>query len=196
MEQMRQFAFTGHYPVFRDRIVSPIYVSSPEEGCPIGVKAKAAWDTGSSATLVSRRVADLLSLPYDGRAVELRSGLGGKGYGSAATARMKIMLGSASITMQVLVLDKPYSDMDCDVLLGLDFMMQGDLSITHDGEQLVLSFTYPPIGIPVDYTEFVPRMVPGTAVERVADLDSDGNERFRRNLILDDYFSGEMKQSD
>lgn len=188
MKQSCQFAFSGRFPAFRNRLVSPLYVGSPDSGNPVGVKVKAVWDTGASLTVVSSRLASMLCLPSLGRTKALGA------FGSSAScdksrARLAVVLGSESIVIDVMVADMPHSDPDCDILLGLDFITLGDFALTFDGGQLMMSFTYPPLDIPVDYTQLSPRIIPGTMVDSVDDLDSDGNERFRRRLIADQYFN-------
>lgn len=188
MSNKAHFAFTGRFPVFRNRIVSPLYVSSPDAGSPVGVKVKAVWDTGASCSIVTRRVAEMLRLPQRGGAT-LRGPLGSSGNVARSSARVMVALGSNSIPLDVVIADMAHSDIDCDVLLGLDFITLGDFTITHDGELLAMSFTYPPADIPVDYCNIIPGIIPGTVTETVDDLDSDGNERHRRRLMLGDYFS-------
>ena len=58
-----------------------------------------------------------------------------------------------------------------------------------------MSFTYPPINAPIDFSTLVPRLIPNTVSETVEDLDSDGNERFRRNMIVGRYFE-ESKENE
>lgn len=195
MNNTAQFAFTGYFPVFRDRIVCPLYIGSPDEGNPVGLKVKSVWDTGASVSIVSNRVADMLNL-HKGSPRRMCSAFGSEVSCPRSEAKVKIVLGSQSIHLDVLVAELPHSDIDCDILLGLDFITLGDFAFTHDGRQLLMSFTYPPIDAPIDYSKLVPRLIPGTITETVDDLDSDGNERFRRNLIVGNYFeeSIEAKQ--
>ena len=194
MPASSQFAFTGYFPVFRDRIVCPLYIGSPDEGNPVGLKVKSVWDTGASVSIVSNRVADMLNL-HKGPVKRMRGAFGSEVSCPRSEAKVKIVLGTQSILLNVLVAELPHSDVDCDILLGLDFITLGDFAFTHDGEQLLMSFTYPPINAPIDFSTLVPRLFPNTVSETVEDLDSDGNERFRRNMIVGRYFE-ESKENE
>lgn len=188
MTNTSQFAFTGRFPVFRGRVVSPLYIGSPVEGNPRGIKVKAVWDTGASMSLVSKEVADLLKLPV-GESSEIRGAFDSKCNCPKSVARLMIVLGAQTITHNVQVAERPHCDLDCDVVLGLDFITLGDFALSHDGKQLLMSFTFPPINVPLDFASMVPRLIPHTFFDTEEDVDSDGNEQFRRELIVDSYFA-------
>ena len=104
-------------------------------------------------------------------------------------ARICIVLGGARILLDVGIDEAPNTDPDCDITLGLDFITQGDFAITHDGQQLALSFCYPPIGAPTDFTKIIPRIHIGPVETESCEIDEkNAIEARRRGLIMLDYF--------
>lgn len=190
MEQIdsRPYAFTGYFPVYRGRIVSDILLCPPEAGNPNAVRVRAMWDTGCSQTIISQRVADFLTLRRTGSRV-FRSPIGGRAVSNVAEAKVCILLGAARIKLEVGIIDKPNSDLDCDVTLGLDFITMGDFAFTHNDAQLVLSFCYPPLKCPTDFTVLAPLFSAGKPELEVCDIDeSNAVECRRRGLIMLDYY--------
>lgn len=190
MEQneSRPYAFTGHFSTFRGRIVSDILLCSPDSGNPNSVHVRAMWDTGCSQSIVSRRVAEFLSLRSNGQ-LTFRSPFGGSRVCSLAETCICIVLGGARVNITVGIADDPCPDLDCDVVLGLDFITLGDFALTHDDEQIVLSFCYPPAGAPIDYSILTPRCSNEPVVIESCTIDeSNAVESRRRGLIMLDYY--------
>lgn len=179
----KPYAFTGHFSMFRNRIVSDILLCSPEEGNPNSVRVRALWDTGCSKTLVSRRVADFLNLPAGGTML-FRSALGVSKSCELNQAKVCVVLGGARVNLEVGVNEHPNSDPDCDVTLGLDFITQGDFAISHDDEQLVLSFCYPPLNAPILYDRWSREFRNDSVVESIEVNEMDAVESRRRQLIM------------
>lgn len=188
MSDNTPYAFTGRFTLFRNRIVSDVLLCSPSEGNTNAIRIRALWDTGCSHSIVSARAAEFLQLPVDGR-MQFRSPFGGVALCDMAVARICVVLGAAKIPLRVGISTKPNSDPDCDITLGLDFITQGDFALSHDGEQLALSFCYPPIGSPVDFTFLAPRLI-GQHVETLEQVinESDAVESRRRSLSMLDSF--------
>ncbi len=182
------YAFTGRFPFYRGRIVSDILLCSPETGNPNAIRIRALWDTGCNNSIVSKRAADFLMLKPSGERM-FRTPFGISRMKKMAEAEICIVLGGCRILLNVGIDDSPNSDPDCDITLGLDFITQGDFAITHDGQQLALSFCYPPIGAPTDFTKIIPRIHIGPVETESCEIDEkNAIEARRRGLIMLDYF--------
>ena len=182
------YAFTGSFPLYRGRIVSDIYLCSTEEGNPNAIRIRALWDTGCSNSIISKRAADFLSLKPVGK-LSYRTPFGGAALKSITEAKICVVLGGCRIPLSVGIDDTPCSDPDCDITLGLDFITQGDFAITHDGQRLVLSFCYPPISYPTDFTVILHRVSNVKVETETCEInENDTIEQRRRGLIMLDYF--------
>lgn len=198
MDLRYAFAFTGRFPIFRGRIVSYIHIISPDKGNRRGMTVKALWDTGSSETIISSRIADALKLKVSGSRV-LKTSLGASAVCGKVRAAVCVLLGSFPLEIDAIVSDNPNSDDDCEVTLGLDFITQGDFAVSHDGGQLLFSFAYPPL-FPVNYTEFLPKVNPDALVEECEDVDSDDEVKFKEQskfekMMMDSYLDQLDKMS-
>lgn len=181
------YAFTGRFTMFRGRIVSDIILCSPDEGNPNAIRIRALWDTGCSKTIISKRAADFLDLPGAGSIV-YKSPFGGANPCELRQAKVCIVLGAARLPLDVGVNDKPNSDLDCDITLGLDFITQGDFALTHDDQQLILSFCYPPLDAPIFYDKWSKKFRPESEVESIVINEKRAVESRRRQLIMLDYY--------
>ncbi len=182
------YAFTGRFPFYRGRIVSDVILCSPEEGNPNAIRIRALWDTGCNNTIVSKRAADFLGLKTAGQR-SFRTPFGATSLKKMAAAEICVVLGGCRILLNVGVDDTPCSDPDCDITLGLDFITQGDFAITHDGQRLVLSFCYPPVGYPTDFTAILPRFSNVEVTTEMCDVNErDAVEFRRRGLVMLDYY--------
>ena len=150
------FAYTAHFPIYRDRIASIVHISSMRDGAKHPMPFKCLWDTGASLSLVSPRVAELLKLHVMDETVIIRSGLGAKSEVNMRIAFLHIVLGAIPLKLKVGVVDKPSSDDDIDAVLGMDLISQGSFAISYEGGQLLFSFCYPPAPMPIDFAQMLP----------------------------------------
>lgn len=188
MPKVKPYAFTGRYIMFRNRIVSDVWLCSPDDGNTNATKIRALWDTGCSHSIVSKRVADFLTLPAVG-VNKFRTSFGEVGVCEMAMVKVCVVLGAERLVIECGVDEKPNSDLDCDLTLGLDFITQGDFAITHDDEQLVLSFCYPPISTPTDYATIVPKLSSELVATSVCVINEESAvENNRRKLIMLDHY--------
>ena len=189
MDSTQPYAFTGRFTTFRNRIVSDVWLCPPGAGNNNAAKIRALWDTGCSHTIVSKRVADFLNLPAAGTRI-YHSPFGGRHTCELKLAKICVVLGAARLEIEVGVDEQPSSDPDCDITLGLDFITRGDFALTHDGLQLVLSFCYPPVEAPADFTLIAPRIHSGPVLTESCVVDeTDAAEHHRRELIMLAYFT-------
>lgn len=184
------YAFTGRFSTFRDRIVSDILLCSPDEGNPNSIRIRAIWDTGCSCSVVSSRVADFLRLKLGAKRT-FRTPFGGAALKSMSEAKICVVLGGSRITLAVGVDDKPNSDLDCDITLGLDFISQGDFAITHTPSgRLCLSFCYPPVGAETDFALIAKKFSKDQVVADEVEInESHAVECNRRKMIMLDYYA-------
>lgn len=186
--QERPYAFTGRFNMFRGRIVSEIVICSPDDAELVSTRIRALWDTGCSQSIISKRVADFLRLQPDNKQ-QFRSPFGGTAGCDVANVRLCVVLGGIRIPIDAAINTKPNSDPDCDITLGLDFITMGDFAISHLGESLFLSFCYPPVGAPTDFTLIAPRLLKEHVLAECAEIDeSSAVESNRRKLIMMDYW--------
>lgn len=183
------YAFTGRFTMFRNRIVSDIILCSPDEGNPNAIRVRALWDTGCSNSVISSRTAEFLRLKL-GRTLMFRTAFGGQGLKPLAESKICVVLGGMRIPLEVGVDEKPNTDPDCDITLGLDFISQGDFAFTHTSSgRLCLSFCYPPVGAETDFTliatKFSQEKVVADEVEINESAEVEGN---RRKLLMLDYY--------
>lgn len=186
--QEHPYAFTGRFNMFRGRIVSEIVICSPDDAELVSTRIRALWDTGCSQSIISKRVADFLRLQPDNKQ-QFRSPFGGTAICDVAKVRLCVVLGGIRIPIDAAINTKPNSDPDCDITLGLDFITMGDFAISHLGESLFLSFCYPPVGAPTDFTLIAPRLLKEHVLAECAEIDeSSAVESNRRKLIMMDYW--------
>lgn len=186
--QEHPYAFTGRFNIFRGRIVSEIVICSPDDAELVSTRIRALWDTGCSQSIISKRVADFLRLQPDNKQ-QFRSPFGGTAGCDVANVRLCVVLGGIRIPIDAAINTKPNSDPDCDITLGLDFITMGDFAISHLGESLFLSFCYPPVGAPTDFTLIAPRLLKEHVLAECAEIDeSSAVESNRRKLIMMDYW--------
>ncbi len=136
-----------------EAIVLAIYTNASVLGLPLDIleddgqplifstqPIKALWDNGATHTAISNRLAAHLQLPSeDFTRVSTANGL-------IRVPVYVIQLGLPNnfIFEEVEVVEFAYSDDDdCDLIIGMDIMTQGDLSITNFEGRTVFSFRIP-----------------------------------------------------
>lgn len=164
------FAYTGRFPVFRDRIVSTVKIASDGSGMVSSAEVRCLWDTGASFSLLSKSVADCLGLEPSDDIIPARGPFGASRVLGCKYAYVFLVLGAIPVRVRVAIDERPCSEDDCPLVLGLDFITKGDFALTHDGQQLMFSFCYPPV-MPLDFTDILPRLGldPATSVCEASD---------------------------
>lgn len=189
MEMNTSFAFSATFPIFRNRIISIVEVSAGYNNDGKALKCRCLWDTGASLSLITSSAADALGLKIAEGQTRIRSGLGAETSVAYRTAFLHVVLGAIPVKLKVGVIDKPSSDDDIDMVLGLDFITKGSFAISYDAGLLMFSFCYPPTPFPVDFTDMLPRigLHPITATcegpDNMEPVDSD-NLRESYNLYI------------
>lgn len=104
-------------------------------------KVSVKWDTGATICFISRNLANRLDLhPECSMPVSSFSGVGDCLYDVVAISLMQG--GDCLIVLAAIVDDFPHSD--CDMLIGMNLISQGDLYIAADFESMKLRLTFKP----------------------------------------------------
>lgn len=123
--------------------------------------------------------------------------LGGTKVCDVTKVKICVVLGGIRVPIEVAINCEPNSDPDCDITLGFDFITMGDFAISHDGEALVLSFCFPPVGAPTDFTYISSVMSKEPVMTEYKEIDeSSAVEANRRKLVMIDYWSNLSKKGD
>ena len=99
----------------------------------------ALWDTGASQSCISNRLADALNLEADGYIDAATA----TGIVELAVYTVHLVLPSRIVFQSIQVIEFIYTDDDCDLIIGMDIMTQGDLAMTNLEGRTVFSFRIP-----------------------------------------------------
>ena len=141
---------TKSYGKRQDAIVTDCYVVMPEgvmdsNGNRLYCKIEnAAWDTGATNTIISPEIVNVLGLTPSGRCEV--SAYGGVMEANTYTIDLCFDNGYKIANLQVLGGDAD-SELDYDVLIGMDVITKGDFCVSTVNEQTVFSFRMPAEGI-------------------------------------------------
>jgi len=119
-----------------EKIVTPVRVEDIEgrrffEGT-------ALWDTGAACTCIAKCVADALkldTLPFGQMVTPI-------GVKPCDVGAILVFPGNVRrfIPMHTMVMEG--AQRECDVIIGMDVIRRGDVSLYHDGEELVFRFDF------------------------------------------------------
>jgi predicted aspartyl protease len=104
---------------------------------PAGHKTQALWDTGATGSVISPSVAKALALTPSGTVKVTHAG----GSSMSPTYVVNLWLPNNTGVSGVIVTEFPGHG--CDVLIGMDIMRHGDLSLTHYKGNTCMSFRMP-----------------------------------------------------
>lgn len=142
-------AYTHTYNSIERRIIVKCFVSAPKtpKG-EDGEELKALWDTGASVTCISTKLSERLGLPViDSMDITVADNRKVKADVHCVQLRMGSFI-VPHVTAAVLNMD----NCEHDVIIGMDFMINGDTSISHYGGKTVLTFRQPSLETK-DYVE-------------------------------------------
>lgn len=141
-------AFTIRANGLADRLLTDVEVmpafdpASPPNPAPPSQTVKALWDTGATRSVVSPDVAATLTLTPVGVANVQHAG----GCGTSPTYLVNFVLPNKFGIMGALVTESPLRIQGFDVLIGMDVITLGDMSISHVSGETCMSFRMPSIG--------------------------------------------------
>jgi len=142
-------AHTKHFDTIVRRMIIPCEIAIPgEENSRQTLSA--LWDTGATSTCISQEVAETMGLkPEDFTPV---IGMENKTI-EAPLYSIQISMGSFIIPY-IQVIGLPMSSHEHNMILGMDVMVHGDVSITNHNGKTTLSFRQPSLET-IDYSKEV-----------------------------------------
>lgn len=147
-------AFTTKFPGLAYRIISDIGISgaydpnSPPQVIPPQLDSRALWDTGASWSVITRDLARRLALIPTGEVEVNHAG----GTTVTPTYIVNFVLPNKVKVPGVMVTELPDQPADFEVLVGMDLIRLGDLSITNVGGKTTMSFRIPSMHT-IDYVD-------------------------------------------
>ena len=142
---MKPSAFTIQFNSRVDQLVSDIVVAKPRIDEPewSAQKVRAIWDTGATTTAITEKLASSLSL----HAVGTRTVLGVHGAADVNEYIVDIVLTNQVLIPNVLVTGLKAFVSDCDALIGMDIIGEGDFTISRSPEgNTTMSYVLPSMG--------------------------------------------------
>lgn len=143
MPIQQNYAFTTEYDWRVNVLINEVEVFEafeprPDTPQPIGKKYKAIWDTGATATVITKKVAESLGLAESG--VTKVRGV----HSESLTSTYLINIGLPNkVMVGPLKVSEAKSLGDCDVLIGMDVISMGDFSVSNYNGKTVFSFRIP-----------------------------------------------------
>lgn len=99
----------------------------------------ALWDTGATHSCISGRLAEELGLAVEGFVAVATA----TGIVQLFIYTVNLVLPSRQVFQNLQVAGFPYTDNDCEIIIGMDIMTQGDLALTNMEGRTLFSFRIP-----------------------------------------------------
>lgn len=161
-------AFTQKYPGITNRIITSVHVAAAFDPAnpPPDLKflpTSALWDTGATQSVVTEATAKSLGLVAVGKSLVHY----GKGHSHANTYLVNFLLPNQVGVQAVLVseCDNPVNN-QFGVIIGMDIIATGDLTITNYNRQTWVTFRFPSIG-GVDFVADSQKLPAGAVSDKV-----------------------------
>lgn len=135
-------AYYHQEPKILKRILVPCIIDKVGTGTSTNTEVKALWDTGATTTCISESLAQKLGLMADD-IDELT--MADSSTHISNVYSVQITMGKFTLPY-IRVCDLPMGNSGHDVIIGMDFMSKGDLSITNYNGSTMLSFREPSLG--------------------------------------------------
>ncbi|MDR1904027.1 MAG: retropepsin-like domain-containing protein [Treponema sp.] len=146
MPRTPHFAFKQDNPFLARQLITEAYVFTPDKKASF--KARALWDTGATGTVITPEIANALNLePFDRLLI---SGVNNTDFADLVHI-------SVGLPNQVMCDD--FDAVVCslnkkiDMLIGMDIILNGDLSISNAGGRTLFTFAIPPFENKTDLYE-------------------------------------------
>lgn len=177
------YCFTRNYRELRSKLLTKCFVSAawlPQEDtdAPPMLEFDALWDTGATASVISKDVATKLDLLPEGTSMVFHA------QGSERVPIYFVNLGLPSGVESAVVRVTQGVLTGCDVLIGMDIINKGDFAVTNRGGVMMLSFQMPSI----DHIDFVEMLEEKN--EKAFDIDSLKKQYFRRRATESEPLGG------
>lgn len=132
---------TGNVPAFEcDVRVSEAFDPNLGLQHPPMLRYRGIWDTGASGSVITAKVVADLGLRVIDRTVAQTA----NGVRQSDVYLVNVVLPCDVGFTALRVTDGSLAGVD--VLIGMDIICQGDFTITHDGDEVVMSYRVPPDG--------------------------------------------------
>lgn len=139
-------AYTHPYESIQSQVLIDCQISLPNSNPEEGSIQKALWDTGAMVTCISTELAVRLGL----LAIDETMVVGANNEPfKAPTYCVQVKMGSFVIPIHTVV-GLPMEGNGHDIIIGMDIISKGDLSITNYSGRTVLSFRTPSLEV-IDY---------------------------------------------
>lgn len=146
---MTERAFISRYSRISNQLINKVHVRphvKDNNHTELGRELDAQWDTGATATVISKRLAKELGLKVV--SVALSSGV--NGTFETNVYYIDLFLPNKVVIPKLRVTEGEFDDID--VLIGMDIMMQGDFAVSNYAGRTSFSFRLPSIG-EIDFVE-------------------------------------------
>ena len=147
-----RFAFTSVSPMYNMEIITDAFVSAPSKPSEKKsvIRVKALWDTGASKSVVTPHIIQQLGIKADGAAKVCHAG----GESMVGTYLVDIILPNKILLPGIRVSECAEQGPHFDIIIGMDIISLGDLSITGQGIKRMVSFCFPSTAI-IDYAQML-----------------------------------------
>ena len=139
-------AFTVKYKSINKKLITKIEITYSGNT----MNAVALWDTGATDCCISRRVVDTLSLVATGK-ISMQTP---NGVSNANTYLVDVRLPNNVKIDDVRVADSEIGLQGIDMLIGMNIINKGDLSVSNHNDVTTFSFRMPSMGV-VDYVKHI-----------------------------------------
>lgn len=131
------------------------------------------WDTGATNSVISKKVVDECGLMPTGMAMVQ----GATGSSLCETFLVSIFLPNKVVFPSIRVTKGVLTD--CDVLIGMDIINQGDFAITHIDGKTTFSFRYPSIE-QIDFVEKKVEPYHSTKISRNSPCPCGSGKKYKK----------------
>lgn len=127
--------FTEKYGNIQRKLITAAVVESPIGAVPV----KAQWDTGATATCISKKLVEKLNLLPTGKVrVSTPSGTG-----IMNKYVVNLILNNEVRIQNLIVMDSEIGNQGIDVLIGMDIISIGDFAVSNYNGKTQFSFRIP-----------------------------------------------------
>jgi len=143
-------AFTTKYNALSNGILTDVKISAPNDSIDNNLKSfKALWDTGATATVIDRNVAQICGLEPTGMTIVHHA----KGKSRTNTYIINVYLPNMVCFENVIVTEGELG-MHVDALIGMDIISQGDFAITNYLGRTICTFRIPSVES-IDFVDLI-----------------------------------------
>lgn len=141
-------AFPTYFDRKTNQIITDVFVSDTLQKVPVpayddpqALKCKSLWDTGATNTVISQRLVTSLNLSV----ISKTQIFGVNNLSETTIHAIDLWLPNHCVIRKIPAAKGELSQ-DSDVLIGMDIISRGDLSISNFNDRTIFSFRYPSVG--------------------------------------------------